>query len=139
MRSGIEGQRIQFRRLVLADRVDPIWKRAPQLTKISELFFHTDRSGWDSPPDLLITMLKVKSETGGETMLVDGQQVIDYIKAHNEDLYDLVTDSKYSSFRADDGSFHPRPMYSQSSNYAFALTTAFSSQPRSSTGLLSFN
>lgn len=101
---------------MLADQVDPIWKRAPQLAKISELFFHTDRSGWDSPPDLLITMLKVKSETGGETMLVDGQQVIDYIKAHNEDLYDLVTDSKYSSFRADDGSFHPRPMYSQSSN-----------------------
>jgi len=87
-----------------------------QLTKTSELFFHTDRSGWESPPDLLITMLKIKSETGGETILVDGQQVIEFIKTHHADLYDLVTHPKYSSFRADDGSFHPRPLYSECSD-----------------------
>lgn len=49
-------------------------------------------------------------------MLVDGKQVIEYIQTHDKELYDLVTNPKYSSFRADDGSFYPRPLYSESSN-----------------------
>ena len=59
-------------------------------------------------------MLGVKSEAGGESLLVDGRQVIEHIKAYDKYLYDLITDPKYSSFRADDGSFYPRPLYNES-------------------------
>ena len=78
---------------------------------LSELFFHTDRSGWKSPPDLLITTLKVKSKTGGESILVDGREMLEAIQNREPALYELVTSSKYSSFRADDGTFVPRPLY----------------------------
>lgn len=81
------------------------------LTWCADPFFHTDRSGWDSPPGLLITTLKVKSETGGEALLVDGLEVIEAIKAQDTNLYDLITKPRYSSFRADDGTFIPRPLF----------------------------
>ncbi|KAL8733198.1 MAG: hypothetical protein Q9166_002215 [cf. Caloplaca sp. 2 TL-2023] len=82
----------------------------------TELFFHTDRSGWDVPPRLLITCLKAKSERGGESLLVDGQRVVETIKARDPSLYKLITDPRYSSFRNDDGSFSPRPIYNRDSS-----------------------
>ncbi|KAF2752732.1 putative haloacid dehalogenase-like hydrolase [Pseudovirgaria hyperparasitica] len=78
-----------------------------------ELFFHTDRSGWDEPPRLLMTTLKVKSETGGESALVDTRQALDYIRQHEPLLYSLITCAKYSSFKADNGTFQPRPIYDE--------------------------
>ena len=60
-----------------------------------------------------MTTLKIKSETGGESLLVDGHSVIESIKAHDISLYELITNPKYSSFRADDGSFQPRPIYDE--------------------------
>ena len=63
------------------------------------------------PPRLLITSLKVKSETGGESLLVDSEEVIKTIKAKDRALYDLIINPKYSSFRNDDGTFSPRPIY----------------------------
>ncbi|KAI5794984.1 hypothetical protein EDC01DRAFT_721925 [Geopyxis carbonaria] len=76
-----------------------------------ELFFHTDRSGWDLPPRVLITTLQVQSATGGESLLADGQQIIAHIRDHEPQLYSLLTSAKYASYRADDGSFVPRPFY----------------------------
>ena len=78
-----------------------------------ELFFHTDRSGWDLPPRLLLTTLKVQCQTGGESLLVDGYKVIDSIRVHDSFLYKLLTSSKHSSFKADDGIFRPRPIYDE--------------------------
>ena len=46
---------------------------------------------------------------------MDGQQVIDAIKAEHESLYELMSNAKYSSFRGDDGTFQPRPLYSEDS------------------------
>ena len=80
---------------------------------VIELFFHTDRSGWDQPPGLLLTSLQVKSETGGESLLVDSQEVIEAIRIRHPKLLGLITDSKYSSFRNDDGIFVPRPIYDE--------------------------
>lgn len=57
--------------------------------------------------------LKVKSETGGESLLVDGHQVIQTIKVQEAALYELLTSSKYSSFRSDNGSFQPCPIYDE--------------------------
>ena len=84
-----------------------------ELTAFPELFFHTDRSGWDLPPRLLLTTLKVQSHTGGESLLVDGNQVIESIQDHEKSLYELLTDSKHSIFEADDGTFRPRPIYDE--------------------------
>ncbi|KAJ7662804.1 hypothetical protein DFH06DRAFT_1268739 [Mycena polygramma] len=78
-----------------------------------ELFFHTDRSGWDLPPRLLITTLKVKSTSGGHSMLVDGQALLMHLRLHEPFLYGLITSPKYSSFRSDDGSFTPRPLFDE--------------------------
>lgn len=83
------------------------------MTATPELFFHTDRSGWDQPPELLITTLKVKSETGGEALLVDGLELLAAVKNRHPDLYDLLTNSKYSSFKADNGAFVPRPIFNE--------------------------
>ena len=44
-------------------------------------------------------------------MLVDGQAVINHIRSKDPELYKLITGSKYSSFRADSGSFEPRPIF----------------------------
>lgn len=57
--------------------------------------------------------MKVRSETGGESILVDGQRVLESMRQQEPLLYDLVTSSKYSSFRADDGTFKPRPIYDE--------------------------
>ena len=76
-----------------------------------ELFFHTDRSGWDNPPELLITTLKVKSDTGGEAIVVDGFDVIAAVKTRHPKLYSLLTNSKYSSFKDDSGKYVPRPIF----------------------------
>ncbi|RYC80015.1 hypothetical protein BFJ63_vAg17105 [Fusarium oxysporum f. sp. narcissi] len=80
------------------------------LMRITELFFHTDRSGWDLPPRVLVTVIKTASPEGGHSLLVDGRAVIKYLRMHEHLLYSLVTSSKYSSFKADDGSFKPRPI-----------------------------
>lgn len=42
---------------------------------------------------------------------MDGLEVIEAVKAQDTHLYDLITNSKYSSFRADDGTFIPRPIF----------------------------
>ncbi|KAF2200468.1 Clavaminate synthase-like protein [Delitschia confertaspora ATCC 74209] len=80
-----------------------------------ELFFHTDRSGWDVPPRILITTLKTKSETGGQSLFVDTRAVVQKLQLSDPHLYKLITNAKYSCFRADDGSFIPRPIYDEKS------------------------
>lgn len=44
-------------------------------------------------------------------MLVDGHAVMEAIKAQDTKLFDIITNSRYSSFRADDGTFIPRPLF----------------------------
>lgn len=80
-----------------------------------ELFFHTDRSGWSEPPRLLLTALKTQAETGGESVLVDGRQLFNTIRQEKPFLYSILTDAKFSSFKSDDGSFTPRPIYDEKS------------------------
>lgn len=80
----------------------------------TELFFHTDRSGWDVPPRFLMSLLKSASETGGESLLVDGHRVLKAIREQDQHLYRLITSPKYASFRADDGTFVPRPVFDES-------------------------
>ncbi|KAJ6492030.1 hypothetical protein C8R45DRAFT_1073427 [Mycena sanguinolenta] len=78
-----------------------------------ELFFHTDRSGWDLPPRVLITTLKVQAISGGHSMLVDGQALLRHLRLNEPFLYGLITSPKYSSFRSDDGTFTPRPIFDE--------------------------
>ncbi|GAP90669.1 putative haloacid dehalogenase-like hydrolase [Rosellinia necatrix] len=78
-----------------------------------ELFFHTDRSGWDQPPRILATAVKTASAEGGHSLLVDGLQLVKHIRMHEPFLYRLITSSQYSSFKADDGSFKPRPIFDE--------------------------
>ncbi|PWY88065.1 Clavaminate synthase-like protein [Aspergillus sclerotioniger CBS 115572] len=78
-----------------------------------ELFFHTDRSGWDQPPRILMSTLRSQSETGGESLLVDGRKVLEALKQQDRGLYDLFISSKHTSFRADDGTFVPRAMFDE--------------------------
>ncbi|KAL6237706.1 hypothetical protein BDW75DRAFT_228556 [Aspergillus navahoensis] len=80
-----------------------------------ELYFHTDRSGWDRPPRILVSTLKSKSTSGGASMLADTTRILQDIKEQGEDFYELLTNAKYSSFRSDDGAFVPRPIFDQSS------------------------
>ncbi|PKX98638.1 putative haloacid dehalogenase-like hydrolase [Aspergillus novofumigatus IBT 16806] len=88
---------------------------APNLTgkgySSEELFFHTDRSGWDEPPRILMSTLKSRSEAGGESLLADGYQVLGALKQEDEKLYDLITNSKHTSFRSDDEVFVPRAIF----------------------------
>ena len=46
-------------------------------------------------------------------MLVDSLEVIEAIKSRHPKLLGLITDSKYSSFRDDNGVFVPRPIYDE--------------------------
>ncbi|KAI0191105.1 hypothetical protein F4808DRAFT_444119 [Astrocystis sublimbata] len=75
-----------------------------------ELFFHTDRSGWDLPPRILATTVAKPATSGGESLFVDGEKVLKYLRVHEPLLYTLVTSPQYSSFKADDGTFIPRAM-----------------------------
>ncbi|KAL4952344.1 HAD-like domain-containing protein [Aspergillus filifer] len=76
-----------------------------------ELYFHTDRSGWGHPPRILVSNLKSKSLDGGASMLADSSLILKEIKENG--FYDLVTNSKHSSFRSDDGVFVPRPIFDE--------------------------
>ncbi|KAL5043522.1 hypothetical protein BDW71DRAFT_216254 [Aspergillus fruticulosus] len=78
-----------------------------------ELYFHTDRSGWDHPPRILVSTLKSKSTNGGVSMLADTTRIIQDIKEQGEGFYELLTDAKHSSFRSDDGVFVPRPIFDE--------------------------
>ncbi|RDW72324.1 uncharacterized protein DSM5745_07496 [Aspergillus mulundensis] len=78
-----------------------------------ELYFHTDRSGWDLPPRILVSTLKSKSTDGGASMLANTSRILRDIKEQGEDFYKLLTNAKYSSFRSDDGVFVPRPIYDE--------------------------
>ncbi|KAL4980431.1 HAD-like domain-containing protein [Aspergillus desertorum] len=80
-----------------------------------ELYFHTDRSGWDRPPRILVSTLKSKSINGGASMLADTTRILQDIKEQGEGFYELLTNSKHSSFRSDDGLFVPRPIFDESS------------------------
>ncbi|PTU25157.1 hypothetical protein P175DRAFT_0498267 [Aspergillus ochraceoroseus IBT 24754] len=80
-----------------------------------ELYFHTDRSGWECPPRILMSTLKSRSTTGGESLLVDGLEVLNTIKKQNGALYNLITSPEHSSFRSEDGVFVPRPIFEESS------------------------
>ncbi|GAQ06886.1 hypothetical protein ALT_4207 [Aspergillus lentulus] len=88
---------------------------APDLTgkgySSEELFFHTDRSGWDEPPGILMSTLKSRSEAGGESLLADGYRVLKALRQEDEELYDLITNSKHTSFRSDDEVFVPRAIF----------------------------
>ncbi|KAL4934976.1 hypothetical protein BDV06DRAFT_141358 [Aspergillus oleicola] len=78
-----------------------------------ELYFHTDRSGWERPPRILVSNLKSKSTDGGASMLADTSRIIQEIKDQGGGFYELITDSKHSSFRSDDGVFVPRPIFNE--------------------------
>ncbi|KAI9039362.1 putative haloacid dehalogenase-like hydrolase [Aspergillus affinis] len=88
---------------------------APNLTgkgySSEELFFHTDRSGWQNPPGILMSTLKSRSETGGESLLADSHRILEIIKEEDEELYRLVTNAKHTSFYSDDGVFVPRAIF----------------------------
>ncbi|KAL4888253.1 Clavaminate synthase-like protein [Aspergillus ambiguus] len=81
-----------------------------------ELFLHTDRSGWDQPPRVLISTLQKKSKVGGESIFVDTKLVIQTIKNQNPSLYSFITSSKHTSFRTEDGNFVLRPIYDEQSD-----------------------
>ncbi|KAL2822144.1 hypothetical protein BDW59DRAFT_181059 [Aspergillus cavernicola] len=78
-----------------------------------ELYFHTDRSGWEHPPRILVSTLTSESATGGESLLADSLCIIKDIKEHGNGLYDLLTSSKHASFCSDDGMFVPRPIFNE--------------------------
>jgi phosphoglycolate phosphatase-like HAD superfamily hydrolase len=60
-----------------------------------------------------MTTLKVQAETGGFSLFVDTHHVVDELRLRNTALYNLITSSKFSSFRSDNGSFQPRPIYDE--------------------------
>jgi len=79
----------------------------------TELFFHTDRSGWAKPPAILATALKTPATGGGgASLFVDGREVAQYIRVHEPALYDMMvsTSPSHTSFKSDDGSFAARPI-----------------------------
>ena len=55
----------------------------------------------------------MQSQTGGESLFVDGSKVIEAVKAHHNTLYELLTNSKHSSSKADNGTFQARPIYDE--------------------------
>ncbi|KAL4901426.1 hypothetical protein BDW74DRAFT_187666 [Aspergillus multicolor] len=81
-----------------------------------ELYFHTDRSGWDVPPRILVSTLKSKSANGGASILANTSLIIQDIKEQGEDFYKLLTSAKHSSFRSDDDVFVPRPIYDEAAD-----------------------
>ncbi|KAI1874480.1 hypothetical protein JX265_004688 [Neoarthrinium moseri] len=78
-----------------------------------ELFFHTDRSGWELPPRILMTALSIKALKGGESLLVDGHRFLSHLRSEEPDLYDLVVSPQHSSFRQENGSFQGRPIFDE--------------------------
>ncbi|KAL3485245.1 hypothetical protein BJX62DRAFT_243159 [Aspergillus germanicus] len=80
-----------------------------------ELYFHTDRSGWEHPPSIIMSTLTRKSTAGGESLLADTTRILEDIKDLGDGLYELLTISKHASFRSDDGVFIPRPIFDESS------------------------
>ncbi|KAL4881021.1 HAD-like domain-containing protein [Aspergillus karnatakaensis] len=76
-----------------------------------ELYFHTDRSGWDRPPRILVSTLQSKSKDGGASMLADSARILKEVKEQRDGLYELLTSSEHSSFRADNGVFVPRAIF----------------------------
>ncbi|KAL4872398.1 hypothetical protein BDV12DRAFT_142936 [Aspergillus spectabilis] len=80
-----------------------------------ELYFHTDRSGWDRPPRILVSTLQSKSTDGGSSMLADSSRILKEIKEQGDGLYELLTSSEHASFRSDNGVFVPRPIFEKSS------------------------
>ncbi|KAL2809178.1 hypothetical protein BJX63DRAFT_370058 [Aspergillus granulosus] len=81
-----------------------------------ELYFHTDRSGWERPPRIVMSTLKKKSTTGGESLLADTTRILKDIKDQGDGLYELLTSSKHSSFASEDGEFVPRPIFDETSS-----------------------
>lgn len=61
-----------------------------------------------------MTTLKKQSETGGLSLFVDTRSVVDELKLCNNSLYTLITRPDFSSFRADNKSFEPQPIYNES-------------------------
>ncbi|KAL5343447.1 hypothetical protein BJX70DRAFT_354189 [Aspergillus crustosus] len=80
-----------------------------------ELYFHTDRSGWDRPPRILVSTLQSKSKDGGSSMLADSARILKQIKDQGDGLYELLTSPDHASFRSDDGVFVPRPIFNKRS------------------------
>ncbi|KAL2852256.1 hypothetical protein BJX68DRAFT_275060 [Aspergillus pseudodeflectus] len=80
-----------------------------------ELYFHTDRSGWERPPRIIMSTLTRKSTAGGESLLADTTRIIKDVKEQGDGLYELLTSLKHASFRSDDGVFVPRPIFDESS------------------------
>lgn len=58
-----------------------------------------------------MSTLKDRSEAGGESLLADGYQVLGALRQEDEELYDLITNSKHTSFRSDDEVFVPRAIF----------------------------
>ncbi|KAL4920936.1 hypothetical protein BDW62DRAFT_220372 [Aspergillus aurantiobrunneus] len=80
-----------------------------------ELVFHSDRSGWEQPPRILLSTLKSKSTEGGASLLADSVRILKDIKEQADGLYDLLASPKHASFCSDDGVFVPRPVFDEGS------------------------
>ncbi|KAL3468542.1 hypothetical protein BJX64DRAFT_246192 [Aspergillus heterothallicus] len=87
-----------------------------QSSNASELYFHTDRSGWECPPRIVMSTLATKSTTGGESLLADGTRILESIKKQDDGFYKLITSSRHSSFVSEDGELVPRPIFNETSN-----------------------
>ncbi|KAI0397948.1 hypothetical protein F5Y17DRAFT_454532 [Xylariaceae sp. FL0594] len=83
----------------------------------AELFFHTERSGWDNPPRILATVLtKATTKCGGghsSSLFVDGREILERARgAQIPFLYNMLVTRERDFcpfFRADDGTFVARP------------------------------
>ncbi|KAI9373265.1 HAD-like domain-containing protein [Aspergillus egyptiacus] len=78
-----------------------------------ELYFHTDRSGWDNPPRVLVSTMTSTSATGGESLLADTVRVVEDVKKYGHCMYELITNAKHSRFRSDEGVFVHRPIFDE--------------------------
>lgn len=62
------------------------------------LNLHTDRSSLLLPPNLLMNWVDFKNCTGGESVLVDGLKVFNYIKSYHYDIVDALLSDDVACF-----------------------------------------
>jgi hypothetical protein len=92
------------------------------------LYLHTDRSPLATPPNLLMNWTCVKDCDGGEAVLVDGQQIFEYIKSKHQEIIEILTNADVACFTDgidtftgpifnvnDDSTLHVRFRYDQCS------------------------
>jgi hypothetical protein len=80
-----------------------------------ELNLHTDRSPLSTPPNLLINWMCVNNCMGGETLLVDGYDVFNYIKLNHENILHFLQDQNVACFTDGINTFSG-PIFSMENN-----------------------